>query len=52
MMIVWKGLMDYAGFEESSAIFRFAAIRYDELNAELIWQERYERSDDKVMRIV
>ena len=50
MMIVWKGLMDYAGFEESSAIFRFAAIRYDELNAELVWQERYERSEDRVMR--
>jgi len=51
MMIVWKGLMDYAGFEESSAIFRFAAIRYDELNKQLVWQERYERADDRVIRV-
>jgi len=51
MMIVWKALIDYAGFEESSAIFKFAAIRYDAFYEQLVWQERYQRSDERIIRV-
>lgn len=51
MMIVWKALIDYAGFEESSSIFKFAAIKYDAFYEQLVWQERYQRSDERVIRV-
>jgi hypothetical protein len=51
MMIVWKGLIDYAGFEESGAIFKYASIQFDAFYTQLVWQERYERADDRVIRV-
>ena len=43
MMIVWKALIDYAGYEEAGAIFSHAAMRFDELYNQLLWQQKYER---------
>lgn len=51
MLVVWKALIDYAGFEESSSIFQHAAIRYDELMSNLLWRERYEQ-EEMVVRVV
>jgi hypothetical protein len=42
MMIVWKALIDYAGYEEAGAVFSHAAMRFDELYNQLLWQEKYE----------
>lgn len=51
MLCVFKALMDYAGFEESSSIYQFAAIRYDELYNNLLWRERFE-PEEMVVRAV
>lgn len=43
MVIMWKALMDYGGFEEAGSVFQHANIRYEELFNQLTWQQIYEQ---------
>jgi hypothetical protein len=45
MLIVWKALIDYAGYEEASAVFAHAAMRHDELYEQYVWTEQYKKED-------
>lgn len=51
MLCVWKALVDYGGFEESSSIYQFAANRTEELYSSLLWRERFEQ-EEMVVRVV
>lgn len=50
-LVVYKALIDYAGFEESSAIWTWASSRFAEDYKELEWQQ-LDDGEDKVVRAV
>ena len=49
MAIVWKALVDYAGFEESSPVITFASAKWEDFYNKLLWQQKYE-SEQYVVR--
>ena len=50
MIIVWKALIDYGGYEETSQVMTHASLRYQELWDQLVWQELYEK-EERVVRV-
>ncbi len=42
MLIVWKALIDYAGFEEAAPVLTYAKARHDELYSDLLWQQKFD----------
>lgn len=38
-LVVYKGLIDYAGFEETGAVWTWASARFSEMYKELEWQQ-------------
>jgi hypothetical protein len=43
MIVVWKALIDYGGYEETGQVMTFAGLRYKELWDQITDKEKYQR---------